>query len=59
MSNLGREMRELARQIEDLARASPCYSAAWSIVSNCADHLTAVAAYHELIQEKARANQVR
>lgn len=43
-------LRDLARKIEDVCREHPCYSQAWEIVSNCSDHLRAVAFVNETNQ---------
>lgn len=40
-------LRDLAKKIDDLCRDHPAYSQAHQIVTNCTDHLCAVAATHE------------
>jgi hypothetical protein len=47
MSQVAQELRALAEEIEELCQTSRCYSVAWSVVRNCTDHLTAIAAVYE------------
>lgn len=51
------DLRDLAKRLQEVAHAHPCYSQAHRIVSNCCDHLCAVAGVNELNQtnqEKTR-----
>lgn len=41
------QLRDLARQIETLAKEHPAYSQAQPIVQNCVDHLCAIARCNE------------
>jgi hypothetical protein len=41
--HLEQEMREVAEQIERIARASKCWSKVHEIVYNCSNHIRAVA----------------
>lgn len=42
-------LRDLADKIEKVAREHPAYNQAQRIIDNATDHLTALAAYHEII----------
>lgn len=44
-------LRALAARIEQLAKDDPAYSQAHDIVTNCVDHLCAVARTHEANEE--------
>jgi hypothetical protein len=57
--SLPEEIRQLARDIESLAKAAPCYSTVWSIIQNNNDHILALARNIELRDslEKTKAIQ--
>lgn len=40
-------LRDLAQQIEEVAKAHAAYSQAYAVVQNCCDHLCAIARVHE------------
>jgi hypothetical protein len=48
VSATARELRDLASQIETLARKSPCYSVVCKIVQVMCENICAVARIHEL-----------
>lgn len=56
-SKSGDELRELARAIEELLRNDPALSLAGAIVSNCCDHLRAIAQIHDTNADTARRMQ--
>lgn len=48
MTQAASTLRGLARAIEETAAAHFCYSQVIEIVRNCTDHITAIAAFHEV-----------
>lgn len=52
MSATAAELRALARDIEGLARRSPCYSVVCKIVQVLCESISAVARIHELNERK-------
>lgn len=54
-SDTGDELRDLAKAIEELLRNHPALSPAGAIVSNCCDHLRAIAQIHDMNVDTARA----
>lgn len=54
MSHEAREVRDLARQVEELCRAHPAYSMTWDVIRNTVDHLNARARVIELTHENRK-----
>lgn len=49
-------LRYLAEDVLDVARAHPCYSQASAVINNCCDHLRAMARAHEANAEALAAD---
>jgi hypothetical protein len=46
--DLPAEMRQLVRDLEEVAKNSPCYSAVYQVIQNMSDHILAIARTIEL-----------
>lgn len=53
MSRTAHELRQLAKDIEDVCQESLCMSLAYPIVAHCAEHLRLLAGFHEQQQRDA------